>query len=355
VPWKVLLFRAYRKLRADRKLGVGLATSLVAISILGNAICFWAFDGQQAGASFADALWYSIISITTIGYGDISAQSLGARLGTIFFVVLLGLATFTILLSMIVDTITSLAMKGQFGMGIAIAHDHCLLVNFPSEIRVKRLIAELKSDPHLGGHEIVVVTNQVERLPFEIDNVLFIHGSPLERETYERAGLGKAALALVLATREGDPASDAVVSSAVSVINAMRPDVRIVAECLDEKHDLLFDAVNCSAVVHGTKIMDHLLVQEVADPGVSMLVEVITSNIVGTTVFSTAVGEVPAGLCYNTLAKALLDADINLMAANRDNQSRTSFRDLPALRGDHVLYIAQTRLDWTELLAAAGL
>ena len=118
-------------------------------------------------------------------------------------------------------------------MGSAIASDHILLVNFPSASRVKSLIRELQTDPDHPGCEVVIVTDRIETLPFDIANVLFIKGSPLEEETFHQAGISSARLAIVLATAADDSASDAVVSSVVSVIEKLRPELRTVAECLD--------------------------------------------------------------------------------------------------------------------------
>ena len=120
----VQLIRFCRKVRTQKELGIGLVAALVLISILGNATCFYLCEGREAGHSVGDSLWYSIISITTIGYGDFYATSLGARLGTAFFIILLGLSAFTIFLGMIIDWITEMALKGQIGMAKIIAYDH---------------------------------------------------------------------------------------------------------------------------------------------------------------------------------------------------------------------------------------
>ena len=56
---------------------------------------FYAFERAVAPElTWGDALWHAIISVTTIGYGDYSAQTTGGRLGTIVFIILFGLTTF---------------------------------------------------------------------------------------------------------------------------------------------------------------------------------------------------------------------------------------------------------------------
>ena len=349
MPITLYLIRTLRTVRTRRWVGFATVLAGVVVAILGNAACFYYFDGAAKEAGFGDALWYSAISITTIGYGDFYASSLGARLGTLFFIVLIGLASFTVFLSMLIDWSTNLALKGQLGMGDAIASDHVLIVNFPSESRIRRLIEELHADPDHRNQEIVIVADTIEKLPFMIEGVLFIHGSPLEPATYERARLDHARLAIVLATAYSDPSSDAVVAGAVSVIEHLREDVHTIAECVDRNKAGLFRSVRCNAIVPALTIADNLLVQEVHDPGVSNIINIITSNLQGTTLFSTVVTESGTGVRYRDLAKSLLDRNVNVLAVSRGEQNFTAFGDLAAQAGDRIVYIANNRYDWPAM------
>jgi voltage-gated potassium channel len=354
MPVAVLIARMVRRLRRRKSLGFGLVLMAVLVSLLGNAACFWAFDGRDSGLSFVDALWYSIISITTIGYGDYSASSLGARLGTLVFIIGIGLSAFTVFLGMVVDWGMELALRGRYGMGKVMASGHVIIVNFPSALRVRRMIEELQSDVITGNREVVVVADTIERLPFDIPNVLFIRGSPIEVETLQRARVEAASMAIVLTPSEDDATGDAVVSAAVSVLDDLRPELQIVAECLDERHERLFRSVNCDGIVYGQVITDHLLVQEVADPGVSQMIDIITSNVRGDTLYSAQV-TTAAESSWNTFAKALLDADVNVLCVNCGESSYTRFSDVSPEPGDQVIFLSQTRHAWPQLLKLAGI
>lgn len=94
--FKLRIIRLTRKLRARRSLGFGVVGMLLIACVVLNATLFWLFDRRvEPDLDYETALWYSIISITTIGYGDYSAQSLGARVSTIIFIVIIGLSVFS--------------------------------------------------------------------------------------------------------------------------------------------------------------------------------------------------------------------------------------------------------------------
>ncbi|HIE72608.1 MAG TPA: potassium channel protein, partial [Planctomycetes bacterium] len=191
------LIRFGRRLRARRSLGFCLVACVMAFSILGNAVCFYVFDRSvNPDVTFGDAVWYSVISVTTIGYGDFSAQTLGARLGTVVFIVIVGLSSFSVFLGMVIDGVSSRVSKGKRGILRIMAQDHVLIVNFPREARVRQIIEEIRSDPEHHGVEIVVISDQITELPFLIDNVLFVRGSPHDPETYKRAMAKKARMAI---------------------------------------------------------------------------------------------------------------------------------------------------------------
>ena len=221
----ITLTRLIRDLRRHKGVGLGAIFSVVVVSVMGNAITFYLFDGGATGGpGIGDAFWYSIISITTIGYGEFAAESLGARIGTAVFIVIIGLAAFTTAIGMGVDWILELQYKERSGMGSPRVNDHLLIVNFPNERRVRQIIAEFLHDPNHRKREVVIVTDQLESLPFSLPRVHFVRGSVLEEETYQRANVSQAHLAIVLSIGYDVSSSDSVAASVVSILEHMNPE-----------------------------------------------------------------------------------------------------------------------------------
>ena len=344
------------RIRRRRTLGLLSMFAVLVASVIGNALTFFYFEAPvHPEYNLGDSFWYSIISITTIGYGDLSASTVGARIGTVFFIVLVGLVAFTTTAGMLVDWIFDLRMREQNGMATVQSKDHLLIIHFPNETRVRHIVEEFVSDDNHKKVDIVVITDKLQTLPFSHPNVSFVRGSPLEQETYQRAQLSRASKAIILSTDYDDPNSDSVVASVASVINHLSPHVRVVAECMSLNHGLLFSNLADVSLVYTIHMANNLLIQETQDPGVTILAQAMTSNKVEGTMASTMV-DLPVGepLTYQEVAVKLLSKDINLLGVIRDKKPHFKFGDLFLSPGDLLVYISSHRYTWQGLQEAMG-
>ncbi|MEE8466542.1 MAG: ion channel, partial [Dehalococcoidia bacterium] len=336
------------RVRRRRGVGAGFVLAALLISITGNAMTFFFFErGARPDLSIGDSFWYSMISITTIGYGDLTANTIGSRFGTIFFITLLGLTAFTASAGMLISWLLELQLKERTGMGRLFVKQHILIINYPNESRVRHIIDEFTSDPKHQNDEIAIISDRVETLPFSHPNVYFVHGSPLETETYERAAIAEAQKAIVLSTGYDDPSSDSIVASAVSVLHRLNPKVIATAECIDPKHAVLFEDMENVSLVFPLQLANNLLVQESQDPGVSLLAQVITSNQMEGTLLSIPLESVPDNpVSYRYVAKHMLDRDINLVGIVRNGTVHLRFVGLFPALDDVLVYIGSSRLEW---------
>lgn len=347
----LMMRRLINRVRRRRDLGLFVVLVVLWSSILGNAVTFFLFErSTQPELTVGDSFWYSVISITTIGYGDFSATTVGSRIGTVFFITVVGLIAFTSAAGMLVDWIIDFRVKERTGMLNLPVKGHLLIVHFPSEARVRHVVEEFVSDPRHRRDDIVIIANQLESLPFTHNNVSFVRGSPLEEETYHRASIDKANKAIILGTSYDDPNSDSVVASVAHIIQHLNPEVRIVAEVLNPKHELLFRTAKDISLVYTMQMANNLLIQETQDPGVNLLTQVMTSNQMEGTLASTRVESLPdEGMSYTLVAKRLLDSDINLVGIIRDRVAHLKFGDLYPVADDLLVYISSQRVEWSVI------
>jgi voltage-gated potassium channel len=341
---------ALQRLRKRQTLGIAVVLAFLALALLGNALCYYHFDrAVKPELTFWDALWYSAVSITTIGYGDFFAVTPGARIGMLVFVVGLGLTSFTALLGLLVDRMMQINFKEVRGLATVHCKDHILLINFPDAVRVEQIIEEFRRDAEFKKRDVVIITDALETLPFDRPNIFFVKGSPLQAETLERAGLSRARLAMVLADSH-NPSSDGLVAAIINLIEHLNPDVKTVAECLDVRHSVLFRSTRCDSIVYAHRLLNNLLVQEVQDSGIAAVVAALTSNENKANFYSCTVDD-KEGVSYLELAKSLMDTGDRLVTVTRDDHHHINLVGLNSKKGDVVTYLGENRRPWSELAA----
>jgi len=327
---------------------------LLVTCLLLNAVCFWHFESslhqQDGGLSFLDSVYFSIVSMTTIGYGDYYPQTLGGRLSWFLLIVIVGLGLFTYLVGLGVDFFVQFRMREIRGMNAIHHQGHIIVVNFPSEARVQRMISEFRADPASREQNIVIVADNIEGLPWQADHVRFVRGPILEEETYGRANLAEAASAIVLATRLDDPRSDGIVASIISVIKGLRQDVPVIGECLSNRHEKLFRNNRCDHVVLTDRIATNVLVHEGQDSGVSEVIADLTGKTDGSAFYSAP--SMLAGHRFADVARALFEMPNRIIpvAILRGSGVLSNPPGQEVLGpDDRIIYISDRREDWHQI------
>ena len=327
---------------------------VVGAAVVVNSLSFYYFEKPGSPElTRMDALWLSFTTITTVGYGDLSASTLWGRISTIVFMYLSGLTCFAALFSLLVEAAGERQEREVKGLKALNLKDHILIVNFPSVEKVRSVILELWSDPATAKTPIVVLTDMVEALPFlgeDMENVDFVSGSPIEEEPYIRACLSDAQNVIVLARDAQDPNSDSHTAAILIIVEGLNEEVVTIGECVSEKHLALFQKTRCDRVVLTGGIAARLIVQETHDPGVSMFLAEATSNRLGSQFYSERTSL--AGETFRKVAKMLLDLPerIILLGVLREGVPVVNPDGGFMLQdGDRLIFVGDVRRSWGEV------
>ncbi len=201
-----------------------------ALSESGEGETFWVLLGR--------GFWWAIVTITTVGYGDVVPQTLPGRI----FGLLLMFAGL-IVLSLLTATIASIFVERKFkkerGLATITDHDHVIVLgwNRGGEQVLRNLFFRLER------HTPVVLVNtllpeQFEqlRLSFSDRNLHFVRGDFSREEILVKANLPKARRVIILADRLDDQTPRGQVDQktllAALTVKSLAPKVPVTAEII---------------------------------------------------------------------------------------------------------------------------
>jgi voltage-gated potassium channel len=196
------------------------AAALVGTQAYGTVGAYTLRDEFIGVSTLTDAVYYTIVTASTVGYGDVTPISATARLFGMS-VVLLGVASFTValgsLLGPAIQARLSKALGTMTDASIELLEDHVLVLGYGD--LTEPLVEELSD-----AVEFVVVTPDSDvAVQLRSRDVHVVIGDPSHEVPLEEAGI-EFARAVIAATE--DDAADAF---SVMTARELRPDIRIVA------------------------------------------------------------------------------------------------------------------------------
>lgn len=245
---------------------------------------------QNPDLTWLDGCWWAVVTVTTVGYGDLSPQSLGGEFIVAMPLMFFGIGLLGYVLSLLATALIEAKNKELHGMSDFKLKNHLVLINFPSEGKVMRVLQELERDSAFDTtRDIVLIDEALEELPAAIRKrgVRFIRGNPTRDETLSRASLDSASHALVLVREPGDPKSDNRNIAIALAIEARAGHVFTVTECVDIGTQELLRKAGSDGIVCNSRFDAHFVSHELLNPGVQEVVAELTTNLKGSQIYLT--------------------------------------------------------------------
>ncbi len=258
---------------------------ILVIILVSSVLIAW-FEPE---VSFASGVWWSIVTLTTVGYGDISPATPAGRVLAVL-VMFFGIGLLGMLSAGLATMLISRKMRENKGMCPSTVEDHIIICEWNH--RTKAILKELRADAQTKETPIVLVAD-IEEIPVDDPHLLFIRGVVCE-ETLEKANLEKAQTIIVLGDDEAEStARDAKVVLTTLTVESMNPDVYSVVELVDKRHEPHCLRANADEIIIGSELSSHLIASAASDHGISRIVTELLSNRYGNELYSMPV---PAGM-----------------------------------------------------------
>ncbi len=222
----------------------------------------------EPGLSWEGALWWSIVTLTTVGYGVIGPETVGGRLVAAVLMVV-GVGILGIFSATVASVLVDRRLKLGWGMSSFQFTDHIILCGWNHRAHV--ILREFAAEPVTAQAKIVVIAD-VPNKPIESDQVYFIRGEATD-ETLRRANLVQARTVVILSDERLDEQNrDARTVLTTLTVESINPQVYTIVELVDEKHVPYCRRAQANEIIVGSELASRLISRAVTNPGISRVV-----------------------------------------------------------------------------------
>jgi len=277
-----------------------VALVLLALIIVASGT-FWYFE-EKLG--FFDAFWWSFVTVTTVGYGDISPASLGGRIVGMVLM-MLGIGFLGMLTATIAGVLIENKLMENRGMKTTTAEGHFVICGW--NFNGHDIVAELRADQKSKEVPIVLIA-QLNEKPLDDSNFQFIRGE-VKPEVLERANLEKAQAVILLS----DEHLDAYVRDSKTIldtltIKSLYPEVYVCAELIESKNVEHCQRAKADEIIVVGELSTNLLVQAALDHGITQMITELVSNRYGNELYKI---EPPSSLVGRTFFEVMSELKKN--------------------------------------------
>jgi len=261
-------------------------------------VCFYfaerdAYAAANDGAVLTiwDSIWWAMVTMTTVGYGDYYAKTFIGRFLISYPCMVLGIGIIGYLVGLVANSMIEWAAKKRKGKMQIPLKDHILICNYPSERKVNDIITELRATEQYAKTRFVLVADNLEELPDVLvkARVRFVKGSPCDEDVLFQANILKCNGALVLAENPDDPRSDDRTYTICSLLELIEREhnhaIKTIAELTSAKCIKNFVRANVNGFITAESLASGLVVQEYINPGVNGVIGQLISNAIGSQIY----------------------------------------------------------------------
>ena len=231
---------------------MGAGGALVGVQLYGTVGAFALREDFDGIESLIDAFYFTLITSSTVGYGDIHPETEEAQLFTMS-VVVLGVASFGIAIGALVGPAIQARLSKTLGKmtesQLQALDNHVLVLGY-GEL-TEPIVDELEA----GGKSFAVITpDRDAATKLGERGITVVTADPSDEAPLHRAHIGRSTAVLVATN---DDAQDAL---SILTARELRPDVRIVAAATDRENRKKLERAGADVVISPAELGGHLLV-----------------------------------------------------------------------------------------------
>lgn len=332
---------------------VGIASALNVIFGIGF---YLAERNAQEGITLIDSIWWAMVTMTTVGYGDYYPQTFLGRFLIGYPCFLVGIGLLGYLLATVTETLLERVSKRKKGTMKISLSNHIVICNSPNLERTLMLLDELQGTAKYKDNKVVVISNAFDELPQPLQKrgVLFVKGMPSNEETLHQANICQSAGVFILPERANDPSSDAQSYAIGSIIELIeieqKTPIKTVVELVSAGNLRMMQRAKTDGIILSDGINECMIVQEFVNPGISKTFEQLITSREGSQfyVHETSLSDIP----FIDVQIAALKHTVNLQLVGLvkdDKHILNPPKNITIDSGDHLIILADKREDFLSI------
>ncbi|MFW6287149.1 MAG: potassium channel family protein [bacterium] len=334
-----VLLRYFRKFKTqiDPKLLLRLILVGLLIFLL-SAIIVYKVEPEGQFNNILDAIWWAVVTATTVGYGDFFPISTAGRIVGVILM-FLGIGLFGGITATITDLFIKVEKRRELGQLSADYKDHILICGWCSKT-IEIINQVLNED--MENKQIVLIAD-IERDPFPDNNLVhFVRGKIDDKETLVKANVKHARTVIIM----NEDNNDATTVLSALTVNSLNPQLYSIAEISKEENRLHLENAGVDEIVVNNNINSRLMVRSALYNGTSMVFNELLTNEHGNEIYMMEVDKNNTNKEFADLFTYLKkEKSITLLGIKRGKDIILNPDSSEIIQSDDVLiYMARNRL-----------
>lgn len=183
--------------------------------------------------NYGDALWFTMTTMLTVGYGDLYPSTTDGRIFTIIFLYIIGIGVFATFIGKAIESLTLRKRREERGELMFKGKDHIVIIDWSH--KAENAITEILQQ---NAKTEIVVIDKLEKAKEIHPRIHYVRGKATHGEVLEQANIQQAMAVLIFAD---DRIEDQMLTDGKSLLIAtaverIAPDVYTTVEVEREEH-----------------------------------------------------------------------------------------------------------------------
>lgn len=337
-------------MRFTRQLSWPMMLFLVFAQAITTYLLFVLADEQTLTHHPLQFIYYNMVVVSTVGFGDFSPISDAGKAIVSFFQIPSGLIIFATFIGKVTQLFINIARSNMNGSNdFSHLEDHILILCWDKH-STEQIINLILGDTKRQKRPILLCVTENMENPFpQIADVYFARLSTFsDKQELQRIAISKARRIIIDGSSD-----DETLSIALSIATSTSKDANISAHFFEKnKADLL--KMHCPQIECSIDNSAQMMVRSMQDPGSSQVTKHLLSTLDGATLYCLQVPTLINPPSFNALFNQLkADHDLILIALshfkNGDNMQLNPAPDTLVQSHDYLHYIANERIASSEI------